>query len=145
MWQTGDLMQRGARDQTQRLDAAIESGRSASTVQRLLGLVMIVKNEAHGIRETLESFKPFIDRWTILDTGSTDGTQGIIRHVLDGITGALHEEPFVDFATSRNRALDLHSDATTYTVMPDSDDRLVNGEALRLSSRRAAPMARRPT
>jgi hypothetical protein len=131
MWQTGDLMERSARDQAQRLDAAIESGRGASTVQGLIGLVMIVKDEAHGIRETLESFKPFIDRWTILDTGSTDGTQRIIRHVLDGITGSLHEEPFVDFATSRNRALDLHGDATTYTVMPDSDDRLVNGEALR--------------
>jgi hypothetical protein len=70
-------MQRGARDQAQGLDAAVESGRGASTVRGLLGLVMIVKNEAHGIRETLESFKPFIDRWTILDTGSTDGTQRI--------------------------------------------------------------------
>jgi hypothetical protein len=124
-------MQRGARDQAEPSDAAIGAGTCASTVQGLLGLVMIVKNEAHGIRETLESFKPFIDRWTILDTGSTDGTQRIIRHVLDGIPGWLHEEPFVDFATSRNRALDLHGDATTYTVMPDSDDRLVNGEALR--------------
>jgi glycosyltransferase involved in cell wall biosynthesis len=131
MWQTGDAMQRGALDQALRVDAAIESGGQATAIQGLLGLVMIVKNEAHGIRETLESFKPFINRWTILDTGSTDGTQDVIRRVLDGIPGSLHEEPFVDFATSRNRALELHGDPTTYTVMPDGDDRLINGEALR--------------
>jgi len=121
----------GVLDGEQRVISAIEPGKRATASQGLLGLAMIVKNEAHGIRDTLESFKPFIDRWTILDTGSTDGTQDVIRQVIDGITGSLHEEPFVDFATSRNRALDLHGDTTIYTVMPDSDDRLVNGEALR--------------
>lgn len=97
----------------------------------LIGLVMIVKNEAHGIAETLESFKPIIDRWTILDTGSTDGTQELIKKTLDGVLGQLFEEPFVDFSTSRNRALDLHGTATTFAVMPDSDDKLVDAVALR--------------
>jgi tetratricopeptide (TPR) repeat protein len=92
---------------------------------------MIVKNEAHGIVATLESFKPFIDHWTILDTGSTDNTQGIIRDKLSGLPGTLYEEPFVDFATSRNRALELHGKATTFVIMPDSDDQLVKGAALR--------------
>ena len=92
---------------------------------------MIVKNEAHGITDTLESFRPYIDSWTILDTGSTDGTQEIIRRALASLPGQLIEEPFVDFSTSRNRALDLHGEQTTFTVMPDSDDRLINGGALR--------------
>ena len=65
-------------------------------MQPLLGLVMIVKNEARGIVDTLASVIPFVDRWTILDTGSTDGTQDLIRqHV--GPDGQLFEEPFVDF------------------------------------------------
>lgn len=98
----------------------------------LLGLVMIVKNEAHGIVETLQSFKPYIDHWTILDTGSTDGTQDLIHSTLKDIPGRLYEEPFVDFATSRNRALDLHGEATRYSIMPDSDDRLVSGKILRI-------------
>jgi len=93
---------------------------------------MIVKNEAHGIVETLESLRPFTDRWTILDTGSTDGTQELIKKTLAEVPGELHEEPFVDFSTSRNRALDLHGAATTFTIMPDSDDRLIGGEALRV-------------
>jgi len=91
----------------------------------LVGLVMIVKDEAHGIRRTLDSFLADIDYWTILDTGSTDGTQDVVREVLRDLPGALHEEPFVDFASSRNRALDLHDARTIYTIMPDSDDYLV--------------------
>jgi len=97
----------------------------------LLGLVMIVKNEAHNIEQTLASFGPIVDRWTILDTGSTDGTQNVIRRVLAGVPGELHEEPFVDFSTSRNRALELHGRSTTFAVMPDSDDFLVDAPLLR--------------
>ncbi|MEU5316418.1 glycosyltransferase [Streptomyces sp. NPDC021056] len=40
---------------------------------------MIVKNEAHVIRRCLESVLPLVDTWVILDTGSPDGTQDIIR------------------------------------------------------------------
>lgn len=106
----------------------------------LLGLVMIVKNEVHGISDTLTSFRPFITRWTILDTGSTDGTQSAIRSVLDGVPGSLHEEPFVDFSTSRNRALDLHGQATDFVFVADSDDVLLHGDALStfLSAHRGA-------
>jgi hypothetical protein len=82
---------------------------------------MIVKDEALTIREVLEAAKPHVDRWTILDTGSTDGTQDIVREVMSGIPGRLVEEPFVgckfecapelssiiDFAATRNRSLDL--------------------------------------
>jgi tetratricopeptide (TPR) repeat protein len=97
----------------------------------LLGLVMIVKNEARRIAEVLASYRSHIDAWTILDTGSTDGTQDLIRDVLANIPGTLHEEPFVDFATSRNRALALHGDATVFTIMPNGDV-LQGGDALRL-------------
>jgi tetratricopeptide (TPR) repeat protein len=102
----------------------------------LLGLVMIVRNEARRIAEVLASYRPYIDAWTILDTGSTDGTQDLIRGELADIPGALYEEPFVDFATSRNRALDLHErrvpepgreagvgldQITMFMIMPNGD------------------------
>lgn len=95
----------------------------------LLGLVMIVKNEARRIAEVLASYRPHIDAWTILDTGSTDGTQDLIRGELAGIPGRLYEEPFVDFATSRNRALDLHGLSTVFSIMPNGDV-LQGGDAL---------------
>ena len=45
----------------------------------LLELVMITLNEAAMIEQTIASVKPFIDRYTILDTGSTDGTIELIK------------------------------------------------------------------
>ena len=36
-------------------------------------LNMIVKNEAHFIRRCFDSVRSFVDRWAIVDTGSTDG------------------------------------------------------------------------
>lgn len=127
-WQMEDAEQRGV---GYHMDLLKQSMTAPSVGTATLGLVAIVKNEAHGIVNTLASFKPFIDRYTILDTGSTDGTQELIKKTLHDIPGTLHEEPFIDFATSRNRALALHGTQTTFTIMPDADDRLVNGEALR--------------
>ena len=97
----------------------------------LLTLVMIVKNEARGIEATLLSAKPFVDRWVILDTGSTDGTQELVRKTMEGVPSELHEEPFVDFGATRSRALDLAGEATTFTLMLSGDETLENGAALR--------------
>ena len=44
-----------------------------------LTLCMIVKNESHIILECLNSIYNILDYWVICDTGSTDGTQDIIK------------------------------------------------------------------
>ena len=72
-------------------------------------LNMIVKNEAHVIRRCLDSVRPFIDCWVIVDTGSTDGTQELIREVMRDIPGELRERPWKNFAHNRNEALSLTS------------------------------------
>lgn len=100
---------------------------------------MIVKNEAERIRETLESVKTAIDSWCILDTGSTDGTQDIIRDVFKDIVGQLHEEPiityadtgFIDFAATRNRGLELAGTDEPFLLLLNGDDTLQNGDALK--------------
>ena len=104
----------------------------------LLSFVAIFKDEAPTVRKTLESVRPFVDRWTILDTGSTDGTQEIVREVMHGLPGSLFQEPFVDYATSRNRALELDAgcgeageEASEFTLMLSADETLAGGEALR--------------
>jgi len=97
----------------------------------LISLVMIVKNEARGIRETLESAKPYVDRYCLVDTGSTDGTPEIMREAMAGVPGNLHLEPFVDFGTTRSRALDLAGVEPVFTLMLSGDETLHNGDALR--------------
>ena len=96
-----------------------------------LGLTMIVKDEAGTIGETLRSAAPHIDYWTITDTGSTDGTQDVIRGNLAAVPGQLIEKPFVDFATTRNGALKAHGARTAYTFMPDADFEFENMWRLR--------------
>jgi len=72
--------------------------------------LLMIKDEAHCIKETLMPLvEGGIGDLVILDTGSTDGTQDIIKNYFKatGVNGLLFEEPFIDFATSRNRLLEL--------------------------------------
>lgn len=94
---------------------------------------MIVKDEAPVIARCLASVKPFITSWAICDTGSTDGTQGIVRQALAGIPGELVERPWVDFSTNRNEALDLaRKSGAEYHLVIDADEELVPDEGFTL-------------
>jgi glycosyltransferase involved in cell wall biosynthesis/SAM-dependent methyltransferase len=87
-------------------------------------LNMIVKNEASVIRRCLDSVRPIIDHWVIVDTGSTDGTQDIIREHLKDLPGELHERPWKDFAHNRSEALALARPLGGYSLIIDADDTL---------------------
>jgi glycosyltransferase involved in cell wall biosynthesis len=90
-------------------------------------LNMIVKNEAHIIGECLDSVAPYISSWVIVDTGSDDGTQEVIRtHMAQlGISGELHERPFRDFGYNRSEALALARGRADYLWVIDADDIVV--------------------
>ena len=53
-------------------------------IKQTICLNMIVKNESHIIKNTLEMLcnKIKFDYWVICDTGSTDGTQDIINNFI---------------------------------------------------------------
>jgi glycosyltransferase involved in cell wall biosynthesis len=89
-----------------------------------LCLSMIVKNEAHVIRRCLASVRPILDHWIVVDTGSTDGTQDVVREAMSGLPGALVERPWVDFAHNRNEALALARPHSDYSFIIDADDEL---------------------
>jgi glycosyltransferase involved in cell wall biosynthesis len=94
---------------------------------------MIVKDEARVIRRCLESVRGVIDGWVIADTGSTDGTQGVIREALGDVPGRLIERPWVDFSHNRNEVLECarREFASDYTLLMDADDVLEVGPGLR--------------
>ncbi|PBC61581.1 hypothetical protein BKI49_23400 [Streptomyces sp. Tue6028] len=83
---------------------------------------MIVKDEAPVIRRCLESVRPLIDTWVIVDTGSTDGTQDIIRDVYGDLPGVLHERPWKGFDKSRTEAVELARSRGDYLLFMDADD-----------------------
>jgi len=89
-----------------------------------LCLNMIVKDEAHVIRRCLESVRPIIDTWVIVDTGSTDGTQDLIREIFDDLPGELHERPWQDFGHNRSEAINLAAGKADYLFFIDADDSL---------------------
>jgi glycosyltransferase involved in cell wall biosynthesis len=97
--------------------------------KKTICLNMIVKNESAVIRRSLSSIKKLIDYWVIVDTGSTDGTQDIIREFLSDIPGELHEFPWVDFSHNRNQALALSKGKGDYLVFIDADEELSFSES----------------
>lgn len=85
-------------------------------------LCMIVKNEHHVIDRCIESVRPMLDSWLIVDTGSTDGTQQYIRELFGSVPGELIERPWVDFAHNRTEALQYAAWRADYLLIIDADE-----------------------
>jgi tetratricopeptide (TPR) repeat protein len=86
----------------------------------LINLCIMVKNGGEQFEEMLNKNLHLVDRWTILDTGSTDATLDIIKKVLIGKKkGRLFREPFINFRDSRNRLLELAGTDCKFTLMLD--------------------------
>lgn len=99
----------------------------------LIAVVIMVKNEEEVIQATLLPYlEAGIDAFLVFDTGSTDKTiekaQELFRkyHITHGY---IEQEPFVDFSTSRNRALDIADQKfpeAHFFIMPDAEWYLKN-------------------
>lgn len=89
-----------------------------------VALCMIVKNESHIIHECLNSIYKHVDYWVISDTGSTDGTQDIIKNFFaeKGIPGELHQDEWKNFGHNRTVALRHCDGKCDYIWMIDADD-----------------------
>lgn len=96
-----------------------------SSATHEMTLCMIVKDEAAVIERCLESVRPHITRWSILDTGSTDGTQEIIRKYMADLPGQLHESSWKQFSGSRTEAIELarkECDNRGWLLLIDADE-----------------------
>lgn len=103
----------------------------------LLVVVLMVKDEVSVITQTLQPLvEGGVKDFVIFDTGSTDGTQDIVREFFSAhelVNAHIIQEAFVDFATSRNHALDVAKHIfpqATFMLMPDAEWYMHNVEAL---------------
>lgn len=82
---------------------------------------MIVKDGEETLPLTLESLLPYIDTWTICDTGSTDASKSIIRKMLRDVPGRLYEHKFRNFSYNRTLAVARAKDTAQWLLFPDDD------------------------
>ena len=94
----------------------------------IIGLSMICLNESKVILRCLTSIYKSIDYWTIVDTGSTDGTQKIIEDFFKEkkIPGKLIQDHWDDdFSRVRNIALQDTEDNCVVGIWVDADEEFV--------------------
>jgi len=99
-------------------------------MKKTLGLSQIVKNEAHVITRMLDSIKGVVDYLTFVDTGSTDGTQDVIKKWAEenDIPCDIYEREFDNFENCRNYAMEMSKGKTDYCFWLDADETIVFDE-----------------
>ena len=92
-----------------------------------VGLSIIVKNEAKVIERMLNTVYPLLDYYCVVDTGSTDGTQDIVRNFFaeKGIPGEVIDHPWINFEDARNKALQSVKGKCDYGFWIDADEQLI--------------------
>lgn len=110
---------------------------STSTHSPLLTIVIMIKNEETAIEKTLLPYiQAGIDSYLVLDTGSTDNTIPLVKTLFQKHKikdGYIVEQPFIDFATSRNYAIECAEKQfpnAKFFLMPDAEWYLQNIEEL---------------
>ena len=89
-------------------------------MKKTVCLNMIVKDESAVIERCLNTIKPLLDSWCIVDTGSTDDTKEKIQSLLGDLPGELHERPWSDFGTNRTEALELAKPHADFLLLSDA-------------------------
>lgn len=65
----------------------------------------ILKNEASTVAATLDTLLPIVDVLALVDTGSTDGTQQVIRDWMqrNNVPGVVYDVPWAEYTAAKGR------------------------------------------
>jgi tetratricopeptide (TPR) repeat protein len=83
---------------------------------------MIVRNEAATLPRLAPCLAGRIDRWTIVDTGSTDGTPQVARELFKHLPGEDIQDEWRGFGPSRNVALEAAEPHSDWLLTLDADE-----------------------
>jgi glycosyltransferase involved in cell wall biosynthesis len=84
---------------------------------------MIVRDEADNIKRCLNAAKLLISTFTIVDTGSTDGTPELVRQwaEVNDAKGALFESEWQNFKVNRSELMAKAKGSADYLLLLDAD------------------------
>jgi glycosyltransferase involved in cell wall biosynthesis len=87
-------------------------------------LAMIVKNETKVLERCFNSVRKLVDYWVICDTGSTDGTQELIKSYWEkeGVKGELYEHEWKNFGHNRSLLMKHAKGKADYIITLDADE-----------------------
>lgn len=94
--------------------------------EKKICLTMIVRNEAKNMVRLLDSVKSIIDMISIVDTGSTDNTEEVIRNwgKEHQLPTTVHHEPFDSFSHNRTHSVKMAQETypeADYLLLSDAD------------------------
>lgn len=91
--------------------------------KKTICLCMMLKNESHIIKRSLESVKDIVDYYVISDTGSTDDTKKIVKDYFDekGINGEIHDHEWINFGVNRTKLIKTAKGKADYLLLVDAD------------------------
>jgi len=100
-----------------------------------ISLAMIVRDAEETVERCIRSALPLISRWTVIDTGSVDGTKEIVQRTLQHLPGQLLDSPWVNHAHNRTELLAIARHGCDYVLMLDADMEVaVEGEIPELTA-----------
>lgn len=89
--------------------------------QPLLTVIVLTRDEAIHLPRLVASFDGVPCRFVVVDSGSTDGTEGLARK----LGAEVHQHPFENHARQFNWALDTLPIETPWTMRMDADEYLL--------------------
>ena len=92
-----------------------------------ISLSIIIKNESKIILKMLNNVYSLLDYYVVVDTGSSDGTQDIIKSFFEekGIPGEIIQHKWKNIGDARNVALNATIGKVDYGFWIDPDDELI--------------------
>ena len=106
-----------------------------SEILKLIGAIVLSTQDAERY---MKAILPFIDCYSIVDTGSTDDTAAVIQRHLGHLPGVVTPQEWRDFSTARNLSLEIARKLGDYVFICDADDVVmatIDGGAFRASGR----------